>query len=49
MPLVPRDWADPFLEQAREDLKAAWALANQSDPVPATLCMLIQIDRIGLS
>jgi len=26
MPAVPRDWSDPFLEQAREDLRAAWAI-----------------------
>ena len=44
MPPVPRDWADPFLEQAREDLKAAWALVDANPcPAPSTLCMLIQM------
>ena len=41
MPAAARDWFDPFLEQAREDLKAAWSLnaANSA----STLCMLIQM------
>lgn len=41
MPAAPRDWADPFLEQAREDLKAAWAVP--ADASPSTLCMLLQM------
>jgi len=44
---VPRDWADPFLEQAREDLKAAWSVpANQS---ASTFCMLLQMvfEKLG--
>ena len=41
MPVTPRDWSDPFLEQAREDLRAAWSIpVNES---PSTLCMLIQM------
>ena len=32
MPAVPRDWADPFLEQAREDLKAAWQISPAEAP-----------------
>lgn len=41
MPAVPRDWADPFLEQAREDLRAAWQISPAESP--STLCMLIQM------
>lgn len=41
MSFAPRDWADPFLEQAREDLKAAWAV--QSAQSASTLCMLLQM------
>jgi hypothetical protein len=26
MPAANRDWSDPFLQQAIEDLDAAWAL-----------------------
>lgn len=42
MPATPRDWADPFLEQAREDLRAAWAVSD-AGVSPSTLCMLIQM------
>ncbi|MEI6807594.1 MAG: hypothetical protein WCN95_02640 [bacterium] len=42
MPFAPRDWADPFLDQAREDLKAAWAV-SQSRESASTLCMLLQM------
>jgi hypothetical protein len=39
-----RDWADPFLEQAKADLAAAWCLAGQdTDFYASTLCMLIQM------
>lgn len=41
MPITPRDWSDPFLEQAREDLKAAWSVADT--PSASTLCMLLQM------
>jgi hypothetical protein len=41
MPATPRDWSDPFLEQAREDLKAAWTLHQGSSP--STFCMLLQM------
>ncbi len=41
MPAAPRDWSDPFLEQAREDLKAAWAIPAEASP--STLCMLLQM------
>ena len=41
MPITPRDWADPFLEQAREDLRAAWRVSASESP--STLCMLIQM------
>lgn len=41
MAATHRDWADPFLEQAREDLRAAWAVHNSQ--APSTLCMLIQM------
>lgn len=41
MPPAPRDWADPFLDQAREDLRAAQAAY---DPTCAsTFCMLLQM------
>lgn len=36
---LPKDWALPFLEQAREDLKAAWLLLDGKSR--STLCMLI--------
>ncbi len=39
---TPREWADPFLEQAREDLRAAWAVSTAGGS-PSTLCMLIQM------
>lgn len=41
MPITPRNWSDPFLEQAREDLRAAWAVADTSSA--STLCMLLQM------
>jgi hypothetical protein len=47
VPASPRDWADPFLEQAREDLKAAWSVpASQS---ASTFCMLLQMvfEKLG--
>jgi hypothetical protein len=42
MPASPRDWADPFLEQAHEDLSAAWVVYSQQQG-PSTLCMLLQM------
>lgn len=44
MPVANRDWSDPFLEQARADLRAAWNL-SQADPADcaSTLCMLLQM------
>jgi len=41
MPITPRDWSDPFLHQAREDLVAAWSIADTSSA--STLCMLLQM------
>ncbi len=41
MPAAPRAWSDPFLEQAREDLKAAWSVSSEVSP--STLCMLLQM------
>ncbi|MEP7120081.1 MAG: hypothetical protein ABJE95_04185 [Byssovorax sp.] len=41
MATTARDWSDPFLEQAREDLKAAWVIPP--DVSPSTLCMLLQM------
>jgi hypothetical protein len=42
MPVAPpRDWSDAFLQQAREDLKAAWSVPVQVSP--STLCMLLQM------
>jgi hypothetical protein len=41
MPAANRDWSDPFLQQAIEDLDAAWALHN--GPSPSTFCMLLQM------
>ena len=41
MPATPRDWSDPFLEQAREDLRAAYALHGADCSL--TLCMLLQM------
>lgn len=38
---VPRDWADPFLEQAREDLRAAEAAYDAS--CESAFCMLLQM------
>ena len=38
---VPRDWANPFLEQAREDLRAAEAAYNAT--CESTFCMLLQM------
>ncbi len=43
MPVTPRDWSDPFLEQAREDLRAAWSVANAPHASASTLCMLLQM------
>src|ERR1039458_3166500 len=44
MPAAPRDWAVPFLEQAKADLAAAEFLASQgAHHHPSTLCMLIQM------
>ena len=41
MPITPRDWSDLFLEQAREDLRAAWLIPSEVSA--STLCMLIQM------
>ncbi len=41
MPAAPRDWAEPFFEQAREDLAAARAVFSADSA--ATLCMLLQM------
>jgi hypothetical protein len=41
MPATPRDWSDPFLEQAREDLRAAYAVPAADSA--STLCMLLQM------
>jgi hypothetical protein len=38
---APRDWADPFLEQAREDLRAAQAAYTAA--CESTFCMLLQM------
>lgn len=38
---APRDWADPFLAQAREDLAAAQAAYEAG--APSTYCMLMQM------
>jgi hypothetical protein len=38
---VPRDWADPFLDQAREDLRGAEAV--YSARCESTFCMLLQM------
>lgn len=38
---VPRDWADPFLVQAREGLRAAEAAYDAS--CESTFCMLLQM------
>ncbi len=38
---VPRDWADPFLEQAREDLRAAEVAYTAR--CESTFCMLLQM------
>jgi len=42
-----RDWADPFLEQAREDLRAAYAISASKSA--STLCMLLQMvfEKLG--
>jgi len=37
-----REWGEAFLEQAKEDLMAAEAVAGAKD-APATLCMLLQM------
>jgi len=46
VPAAPRDWSDPFLEQAKEDLSAAYALQATS---PSTFCVLLQMvfEKIG--
>jgi hypothetical protein len=41
MTATPRDWSDPLLEQAREDLRAAWSV--DSGHCASTLCMLLQM------
>ena len=38
---APRDWADPFFAQAREDLKAAQAAYLAK--IPSAFCMLMQM------
>lgn len=38
---TPRDWADPFLAQAREDIVAAQAAYDAG--APSTYCMLMQM------
>ena len=47
VPAAPRDWADPFLEQAREDLKAAWSVRPNHSA--STFCMLLQMvfEKLG--
>jgi len=45
-----RDWANPFLEQAREDLRAARAARAAPPPgCPSTFCMLLQMtfEKLG--
>ena len=37
----PRDWADPFLQQAREDLRAAQVAYSAA--CESTFCMLLQM------
>ncbi|MCX7048174.1 MAG: hypothetical protein NTX50_22160 [Candidatus Sumerlaeota bacterium] len=48
MPITARDWAIPFMEQAREDLHAAWVV-QASGQSASTLCMLLQMvfEKIG--
>lgn len=41
MPAPPRAWSDPFLEQAREDLRVAWAIPPKHRG--STFCMLLQM------
>lgn len=41
MPAAPRDWAVPFLEQARADLRTAWAIPASARG--STFCMLVQM------
>ncbi len=41
MPAPPRDWALPFLEQARADLRVAWAIPETARG--STFCMLLQM------
>ena len=41
MSASPRDWADPYLEQAKEDLEAARALSIEK--TPSTFCMMMQM------
>jgi hypothetical protein len=46
-PPPARAWSEPFFNQAREDLRAAWIIANSAGSdtqVPAsTLCMVLQM------
>ena len=41
MPNQPRDWAEPFLQQARADLRVAWSVPAEARG--STFCMLLQI------
>ncbi|WP_159397893.1 hypothetical protein [Sorangium cellulosum] len=41
MPAAPRDWALPFLEQARADLRVAWTVPPEYRG--STFCMLLQM------
>jgi hypothetical protein len=41
MPAAPRDWALPFLEQARADLRVAWTVPSEHRG--STFCMLLQM------
>jgi hypothetical protein len=41
MPALPRDWALPFLEQARADLRVAWRIPAEHRG--STFCMLLQM------
>lgn len=43
MAAAPRDWSDPCLEQAREDLKAVNALVATAPDCGSTVCMLLQM------
>ena len=41
MPVTPRDWSDPFLEQAKADLNVAWSINPELRG--STFCMLLQM------